>query len=72
MSMQVADKIEGFKKKINFWKRKVKDRQFDTLPLLNDETLESIPHVDISEQIFLHLAQLLQKFDFYFPEDLRP
>ena len=42
----VADKVEGFKKNINFWKRKVKDKQFDMLPLLS-ETLKSTPHVDV-------------------------
>ena len=36
------------------------------------ENLESVLHVDISEQIMQHLAQLSQKFDYYFPEDPRP
>ena len=49
----VTDKIEGFKKKINFWKKRVKDKQLDMLPLLSN-TLESISHVDISGQIPLH------------------
>ena len=61
----VADKIEGFKKKISLWKRRVKDMSLS-------ENLESAPHVDISEQIIQHLAQLSQKFDYYFPEDPRP
>jgi len=67
----VADKIEGFKKKIILWKRRVKDKRLDIFPLLS-ENLESTPHVDISEQIIHHLEQLLQKFDYYFPEDPRP
>ena len=64
----VADKIEGFKKKISLWKRRVKDKRLDMFPLLS-ESLEFAPHVDISEQIIQHLAQLSQKFDYYFPED---
>ena len=64
----VADKIEGFKKKISLWKRRVKDKRLDMFPLLS-KSLKSAPHVDISEQIIQHLAQLSQKFDYYFPED---
>ena len=67
----VADKIEGFKKKISLWKKRVKDKRLDMFPLLS-ENLKSAPHVDISEQIIQHLAQLSQKFDYYFPEDPRP
>ena len=37
--------------------------------LLLSENLKSTLHIDISEQIFNHLEQFLQAFDYYFPED---
>ena len=49
----------------------MKDKQLDMFPLLS-ENVESAHHADISEQIIHHLAQLSQKFDYYFPEDPRP
>lgn len=66
----VADKIEGFKKKLVLWNRKVKDGRLEMFPLLS-ETLESTPHTDISGLIIQHLTELSQKFADYFPEDPR-
>jgi len=36
----VADKVDGFKKKISLWKKRVKDKRLDMFPLLS-EKLES-------------------------------
>ena len=67
----VADKIEGFKKKIDLWKKRLNNSQYEMFPLLC-ENIKTSPHVNISEQIIQHLTQLSHKFDSYFPEDPRP
>ena len=67
----VADKIEGFKKKLDLWKRKVSNKRYEMFPLLS-ENLEGFPHVDISKIIVQHLSHLSIKFNLYFPEDPRP
>ena len=67
----VADKIEGFKKKLDLWKRKVSNKRYEMFPLLS-ENLEGLPHVDISKIIVQHLSHLSIKFNSYFPEDSRP
>ena len=67
----VADKIEGFQKKIDLWKKRVNNLRYEMFPLLC-ENIKTSPHVDISEQVFHHLTQLSHKFDSYFPEDPRP
>uniref|UniRef100_A0A673KQ08 HAT C-terminal dimerisation domain-containing protein n=1 Tax=Sinocyclocheilus rhinocerous TaxID=307959 RepID=A0A673KQ08_9TELE len=66
----VSDKIEGFKKKLILWNRRVKEGRFDMFPHLS-ETLEASSHVNISSVITQHLSQLSQKFADYFPEDPR-
>ena len=66
----VADKIEGFKKKIDLWKKRLNNLQYEMFPLLCENIKTS--HVNISEQIIPHLTQLSHKFDSYFPEDPRP
>ena len=53
----VADKIEGFKKKIGLWKRRVNIKQFDMFPLLN-ETLKSSLAI-ISATIIQYLNQIV-------------
>ena len=67
----VVDKIEGFKKKIDLWKKRVNNLWYEMFPLLC-KNIKTSPHVDISEQIIQHLTQLSHKFDSYFPEDPRP
>ena len=66
----VADKIDGFKKKIGLWKRRVNSKQFDVFPLLNETLKSSL--ANISATIIQHLNQLSLKFDLYFPEDPQP
>ena len=46
----VADKIEGFKKKIDLWKKRVNNLRYEMFPLLC-ENIKTSPHVDTSEQI---------------------
>ena len=67
----VADKIEGFKKKLDLWNRKVSNKRYEMFPLLS-EYLEGFLHVDISKIIVQHLSHLSIKFNSYFPEDPRP
>ena len=67
----VADKIEGFKKRVDLWKKRVNNLRYKLFPLLW-ENIKTFPHMDISEQILQHLTQLLHKFDSYFPQDPRP
>ena len=67
----VADKIEGFKKKIDFWKKRVNNLWYEVFPLLC-KNIKTSAHVDTSELIIQHLTQLSHKFDFFFPEDPRP
>ena len=67
----VADKIEGFKKKLDLWKRMVSNKRYEMFPLLS-EKLEGSPHADISKIIVQHLSHLSNKFNSYFPEDPRP
>ena len=67
----VADKIEGLKKKIDLWEKRVNNLQYEMFPLLN-ENIKTSPHMDTSEQIIQHLTQLSHKFDSYFPEDPQP
>ena len=67
----VADKIEGFKKKIDLWKKKVNNLRYEIFSLLC-KNIKTSPYVDTSEQIIQHLTQLSHKFDSYFPENLRP
>ena len=59
----VADKIDGFKKKIGRWKRRVNSKQFNMFPLLH-ETLKS-SFVNISATIIQRLNQLSLKLDLY-------
>lgn len=59
-----SDKIEGFKKKLILWNRRVKEGGFD-------KTLEAFSHVNISSVITQHLSQLSQKFADYLPKDPR-
>ncbi len=66
----VSDKIEGFKKKLILWNRRVKEGRCDMFPHLS-ETLEASSHVNIASVITQHLSQLSQKFADYFPEDPR-
>ena len=51
----VADKIEGFKKKIDLWKKRVNNLWYKMLPLLR-QNIKTSPHVDISEQIIHHVT----------------
>ena len=67
----VADKIEGFKKKIDLWKKRLNNSQYETFPLLC-KNIKTSPHVNISKQIIQHLTQLSHKFDSYFSEYPRP
>ena len=67
----VADKIEGFKKKIDLWKKRVNNLRYKMFPLLC-ENIKTSPLVNISEQIIQHLTQLSHKFDSYFSVDPRP
>ena len=67
----VADKIEGFKKKIDLWKKRVNNLRYELFPLLC-KNIKTSAHVDICEQIIQHLTQLSHKFDSYFPVDPRP
>ena len=46
----VADKIEGFKKKIDLWKKRVNNLQYEMFSLLC-KNIKTFPHVDTSEQI---------------------
>lgn len=62
----VSDKIEGLKKKLVFWNRRIKEGQFDMFPHLS-ETLEASFHVNISSVITQCLSQLSQKFTDYIP-----
>ena len=64
----VADKIEGFKKKTDLWKKRVNNLRHEIFPLLC-ENIKSSPHVNICEQIIQHLTQLSHKFNSYCPED---
>ena len=66
----VADKIEGFKKKRGFWKKKVSNKRYEMFPLLIENFKASL-HVDITEITIQHPSQLSIKFDLYFPEDLQ-
>ena len=63
----VADKIEGLKKKTDLWNKRVNNLRYEMFLLLY-ENIKTFPHVDISEKIIQHLAQLSHKFDSYFPE----
>ena len=65
----VADKIEGFKKKIDLWKKRLNNSQYEMFPFLC-ENIKTSPHMNISEQIIQHLTQLLHKFDSYRPGNL--
>ena len=67
----VADKIEGFKKKIDLRKKRVNNLWYNTFPLLC-KNIKTSDHVDTSEPIIQHLTQLSHKFDSFFPEDPRP
>ena len=41
----VADKIEGFKKKTDLWKKRVNNLRYEMFPLLC-ENIKTFPHVD--------------------------
>ena len=46
----VADKIEGLKKKIDHWKKRVNNLRYEMFPLLC-KSIKTSPYADTSEQI---------------------
>ena len=67
---ELSGKIEGFKKKVSMWARKVEERNIQMFHLLS-EYIEDKPEVNILAEVSDHLKLLLSKLHHYFPEDLR-
>ena len=66
----MTDKIEAFKNKINFWKKKVSNGSFSMFHRF-DEAHEKCIEFNFFEEIYNHLDLLSIKFQHYFPEDVR-
>ena len=66
----MTDKIEAFKKRINFWKKKVSNGSFAMFHRF-DEAHEECKEFNFSEEIYNHLDLLSKNFQHYFPEDVR-
>ena len=63
-----TDKIEAFKNKINFWKKKVSYGNFAMFHRF-DKANEKCIEFNFSDEIYNHLDLLSIKFKQYFPED---
>ena len=66
----MTDKIEAFKNRINFWKKKVSNGNFAMFHRF-DEAHEKCIEFNFFEEIYNHLDLLSIKFQHYFPEDVR-
>jgi zinc finger BED domain-containing protein 5/7/8/9 len=66
----VADKVQAFKKTLSLWSKRTQEKRMDMFPLLSD-ILETSPEILICDLVSHHLSQLSEKFEEYFPKDLR-
>jgi len=65
-----TEKIEVFKKKLAFWKRRVEGGSMGNLPILEENLEDKTISPTVLENIVTHLSHLESTVEKYFPHDL--